>query len=724
MNAKKRYACIILSVIFLGICHFWGSKFRRRKLKNQNETSKSYLEHNIKIFERTNRHPTVSKAFNSSYCTLSSCFDMTKCAGKPFRVYVYPLDENVPPSSSYRKIINAVTDSRFYTNNPLEACLFVLSLDTLDRDPLSQDFVRNMQARVENLKYWNNGLNHIVFNLYSGTWPDYTETLGFDIGQAILAKASISNENYRPGFDISLPLFHKHHPEKGGAPGFVKSNNFPVVNKYFVAFKGKRYVHGIGSDTRNSLHHLHNGQDVVMVTTCKHGKNWREMMDERCEEDNLEYDRWDYENLLANSTFCLVPRGRRLGSFRFLETLQAGCLPVILSNGWQLPFDEVVDWEAASIAVDERQLLQVPEILHGLSRPRIFAMRQQTQVLWDRYLSSVQKIVDTTLEIMFERVHPTLARNSRIWNNNPGALWTDISERYSKPKVFVPMGYRVLDISPITCSFNFTAIISTSSTIVSSNSPIFKLIKSIANSSNVSGIVVLWNSPVKPPPTHDWALLGGISHNTPISVLQSSKSNTSSTRFLQASSVSTDAVLSLDDDVTLTTDEINFAFEVWRSFEDRIVGFPARNHYWDDNKKVWAYTSKWSNEYSIVLTNAAFFHKKYAKLYLENLPRSLASTIESYRGCEHLLMNFLVSHVTKQAPIKVTQRKKYKDASAPRDELVEAEEFSQKQTCINIFSSGFGYMPLVKSQLRLDPVLFKDPVSNLRKKFRKMELVQ
>jgi len=725
MNAKKRYAFIVLSVIFLGICHFWGSKFKRRRLKYQRRGS--FIKYHDNNIENSITYPvsTSTQITNNSYCSLSSCFDITKCSGRAFKVFVYPLEENVPPSGSYFKVLNAIKDSRYYTSNPHDACLFVLSLDTLDRDPLSQDFVRNMQTRVENLKYWNNGLNHIVFNLYSGTWPDYTENLGFDIGKAMLAKASISNENYRPGFDISLPLFHKHHPEKGGSPGFIKSNNFPVVNKYFLAFKGKRYVHGIGSDTRNSLHHLHNGRDVIMTTTCKHGKNWREMMDERCEEDNLEYDRWDYENLLANSTFCLVPRGRRLGSFRFLETLQAGCLPVILSNGWQLPFDEVIDWDSASISVDERQLLQVPEILHSLSKPKIFAMRQQTQVLWDRYLSSVQKIVETTLEIVFERVNPILAKDGLLWNSQPGALWTDISDRFTKPQAYIPLGYRVLEVQPVTCSDNFTAVISTSSSdVVSSTSPVFKLIKNVAESSNIAEIIVLWNSKVKPPPTRDWRLFSAISHNTPIHIIESDNS-TISTRFHRASTVKTDAVLSLDDDTTLTTDEIDFSFSVWKSFRERIVGFPARNHFWDDRKKLWVYSSKWSNEYSIILTNAAFFHKKYAKLFLENLPRSLASTIESYKGCEHLLMNFLVSHITKHPPIKVTQRKKYKDTMLQIDGVgVATDQFNQKQTCMNIFYSGFGYMPLVKSQLRLDPVLFKDPVSNLRKKFRKMELVQ
>jgi hypothetical protein len=150
-----------------------------------------------------------------------------------------------------------------------------------------------MQSKLNSLPHWNGGQNHIIFNFYSGTWPDYTEDLGMDIGRAILAKASISVQNYRPSFDISLPLVHKEHLERGGDILPIYAENIPAASKsYLLAFKGKRYVYGIGSETRNSLYHLHNSRDVIMVTTCKHGKSWKELKDERCEEDNAEYDRY------------------------------------------------------------------------------------------------------------------------------------------------------------------------------------------------------------------------------------------------------------------------------------------------------------------------------------------------------------------------------------------------------------------------------------------------
>lgn len=59
---------------------------------------------------------------------------------------------------------------------------------------------------------------------------------------------------------------------------------------------------------------------------------------------------------------------------------------------------------------------------------------------------------------------------------------------------------------------------------------------------------------------------------------------TISQRFYPHSLIRTDAVLSLDEDAILNTDELDFAYRVWRDFPDRIVGYPARAHFWDDSK--------------------------------------------------------------------------------------------------------------------------------------------
>lgn len=291
MQAKKRYILLIVSCAFLAYCYFGGYRLK--------VVPKRAPHAGLLAFSSDGeRGGGAARARGAPHapqqalqpCRMETCFDFSRCQGE-FLVYVYPSEGPVSPS--YGKVLSALRQSRYATEEPSRACLFVLGIDTLDRDPLSPDFVHNVQQRLQRLPYWNGGRNHVLFNLYSGTWPDYAEdSLGFDPGRAILAKASASMAHFRPEFDISLPLFHRQHPEKGGEAGAGGTNSFPSNKRYLLAFKGKRYVHGIGSDTRNSLWHLHNQKDMVLVTTCKHGKSWRNMKDERCDEDNREYDRY------------------------------------------------------------------------------------------------------------------------------------------------------------------------------------------------------------------------------------------------------------------------------------------------------------------------------------------------------------------------------------------------------------------------------------------------
>ena len=324
MQAKKRYLLVSLGACLLLLAYLWGLQIgefhqeshqqlyaanaqgpRGPRLPRQHwpewgHSLSAYLDgveqeedSPVGIHQHSSpreRREIRTNIYKSRRCRMDTCFDYSLCE-RGFKVYVYPLAKGEKISESYQKILTAIEDSRFYTTDPQEACLFVLSIDTLDRDQLSAQYVHNVKAKIQSLPLWNEGRNHLIFNLYSGTWPDYTEELGFDIGQAMLAKASIDMDNFRPHFDVSIPLFSKDHVQKGGDKGYLTLNNVPPSRKYVLVFKGKRYLTGIGSETRNALYHIHNGDDIILLTTCKHGKDWEKHKDGRCDRDNEEYSK-------------------------------------------------------------------------------------------------------------------------------------------------------------------------------------------------------------------------------------------------------------------------------------------------------------------------------------------------------------------------------------------------------------------------------------------------
>jgi len=47
--------------------------------------------------------------------------------------------------------------------------------------------------------------------------------------------------------------------------------------------------------------------------------------------------------LMGDSLFCFVPRGRAAWSVRYFESFWAGCIPVILSDAYEVPFASLFD---------------------------------------------------------------------------------------------------------------------------------------------------------------------------------------------------------------------------------------------------------------------------------------------------------------------------------------------------------------------------------------------
>ncbi|XP_013912934.1 PREDICTED: exostosin-like 3 [Thamnophis sirtalis] len=458
-------------------------------------------------------------------------------------------------------------------------------------------------------------------------------------------------------------------------------------------------------------------------------------------------------------------------AMRLFEALEVGAIPVILGEQVQLPYHDVIRWNEAALIIPKPRITEVHFLLRSISDNDLLAMRRQGRFLWETYFSTSDTVFSTLLAVIRTRIQipavpireemaveiphrsgkaagtdPNMADNGdldlgpveteppysspkylrnftltamdiyRNWNSAPGPFHlfphTPFDPVLPSEAKFLGSGTGFRPIGggaggsgkEFQASLGgnvpreqFTVVMLT----YEREEVLMNSLERLNGLPYLNKVVVVWNSPKLPSEDLLWPDIG-----VPIVVVRTEK-NSLNNRFLPWDEIETEAILSIDDDAHLRHDEIMFGFRVWREARDRIVGFPGRYHAWDIPHQSWLYNSNYSCELSMVLTGAAFFHKYYAYLYSYVMPQAIRDMVDEYINCEDIAMNFLVSHITRKPPIKVTSRWTFRCPGCPQALSHDDSHFHERHKCINFFVKVYGYMPLLYTQFRVDSVLFK-----------------
>ncbi|KAH7429326.1 hypothetical protein KP509_09G041800 [Ceratopteris richardii] len=296
---------------------------------------------------------------------------------KRFKVFVYPdgqqpLVHNGPCKEIYStegRFIQELQDKNpFVTKDPFKAHAFFLPFsvsmmvsylykpNSRDMGPLLH-FVKNYVELVgAKYPFWNRseGADHFMLSCHD--WgPHVSRAHPHLEKQAIrvLCNAN-SSEGFVPYKDASLPeinLVGGHIPAALGG--------LPVKERTFLAFFAGQ-DHG---PVRPILYKYWEGQDDDIKVFHKLPADTNHT----------------YQEFMKLSKFCLCPGGYEVNSPRIVEAIYNDCIPVIIADGFVLPFSDVLDWEAFSIRVSEKDIPNLKLILKAVSESKLKEMQERVR---------------------------------------------------------------------------------------------------------------------------------------------------------------------------------------------------------------------------------------------------------------------------------------------------------------------------------------------------------
>merc|ERR1712176_527393 len=131
----------------------------------------------------------------------------------------------------------------------------------------------------------------------------------------------------------------------------------------------------------------------------------------------------DYFEIMGDSHFCLVPMGTSAWTNHLYESFYAGCIPVIISDAFEVPFQDLLDWPSFSIKWPMHQVtMELYKYLHAIPFSRIKTMKARLDSLacmWDfhQIIEPTGQDCSPYLGIIraLEHKRPKLYRSRKFW---------------------------------------------------------------------------------------------------------------------------------------------------------------------------------------------------------------------------------------------------------------------------------------------------------------------
>ncbi|CAE8616053.1 unnamed protein product [Polarella glacialis] len=409
------------------------------------------------VFALAETMPPPSWEFSPAAALVPSLRDLAR---PPLRIYVYNENDapalgrltRAPAFCHYRQWGMDVGFHDFFRTSPLR---------TLDPDEADYFFVPSYAcchqvagmsefdeleadhaAVVQQLRYFgrSGGRDHIFSFHYVDLFPGWRKHIPQSI--FLTPETEVGFERSLEEFDVDQSRFPPFNPAKDmSVPPYINMRDILGFNQHarplserehIAAFTGKLWVDvAEATEVRGRVAAL---AGIPGFAIHAYG-SIQEM-----------YGPVGMQSLMGNSRFCLVPRGRAAWSVRFFEALWAGCVPVLLSDYYEPPFDALFDitefvikWPVAKIDSSLVEFLStmplevVERYAAAAHKVRCWYLYPPPEVSWlgnwetRRELEQVEKEICPNLSSSrnaFQAVAEILSRRVRRTKVAPGSFYS------------------------------------------------------------------------------------------------------------------------------------------------------------------------------------------------------------------------------------------------------------------------------------------------------------